>query len=351
MVRYAPRAECRALAVLALAAVAAVSMVALPLAGGLVLGALVAVALQPLYRSLLRHVDSAVLAAIACCAVASSALVVALGTVVFLLVVEGGRMAKDLPGALGAHGPVQQFVDGLARRVAPLGISSHDLVDRARQAAEALAGESGRIAAAGTSFVADALLGVVFMVLTMYTILRHGPALARFLVDLSPLRPRFTRHLLGKLRETARSVFLGTLVVGIAQGLLAGVGYAVSGVPAAGVFGALTAVASVLPGFGTLLVWVPAGVSLLATGHAVGGAAELAWGTFVVVAACDGVLRPKLVGRGADLPFVPTMIGIFGGLALFGALGFLLGPLLVGFGISILHLYRRCRRAGQPVAA
>jgi predicted PurR-regulated permease PerM len=175
-------------------------------------------------------------------------------------------------------------------------------------------------------------------------VLRYGAALARFLVDLSPLRPRFTHYLLVQLRETGRSVFVGTLVVGVAQGLLAAVGYAVSGVPSAGVFGALTAIASVVPAFGTLLVWVPAGIYLLATGHAVAGVGELAWGTFVVVGACDFLLRPKLVGQGANVAFVPSMIGIFGGLELFGPLGFLFGPLLVGMALVTLHLYRRCRR-------
>ena len=109
-------------------------------------------------------------------------------------------------------------------------------------------------------------------------------------------------------------------------------------------FGAITAVASLVPVFGTMLVWVPAGVVLMATGHVGAGIFELVWGSLAVVALCDYLVRPKLVGSGETMSTWMTFVALFGGIKLFGFVGFLLGPLLVGIAIAALRLYERTRR-------
>ena len=103
------------------------------------------------------------------------------------------------------------------------------------------------------------------------------------------------------------------MLTGLAQGLFAAVGYRIAGVPEPAFFGAATAVASLLPGVGTMLVWVPAGIFLLATGHPGGGVLELIWERLVVVGVSDYVIRPRLVGRGGTMPAMLTFAALFGG--------------------------------------
>jgi predicted PurR-regulated permease PerM len=186
---------------------------------------------------------------------------------------------------------------------------------------------------------------MAFMGLTCFFMLQRWARFEHLVESLSPLEPHKTLELIVDARALGKEVMLGTVIVGLMQGLLAGIGYAIFGVPHAALFGALTAVASAIPGLGTLFLWVPAGGYLFATGHPGAGIGLLAWGAFMIVAACDGILRPKLVGRGASgMGFLPTLIGLFGGIELFGLIGLLLGPFLVGMSLSALRLYGRERK-------
>jgi predicted PurR-regulated permease PerM len=128
-------------------------------------------------------------------------------------------------------------------------------------------------------------------------------------------------------------------VTGLAQGLLAAVGYAIAGVPEPAFFGAATAVASLIPAVGTLLVWVPTGIFLVATGHAAKGVLELVWGGLVVVGVSDYVIRPALVGRHSAMPALFTFAALFGGVEAFGLIGLILGPLMMALSFSLLRLF------------
>ena len=152
-----------------------------------------------------------------------------------------------------------------------------------------------------------------------------------------------TKQLVGHFRVLGREIVLGTVIVGLIQGVLAGAAYFVLHVPQPAFFGAMTAVASVLPAIGTTLVWAPIGVYLITTGHVGAGVADLVWGAFIVVTFADGILRPKLVGERSKMGLLPSLIGLFGGVELFGFIGLLLGPTLVGMSLAILRLYAQER--------
>jgi predicted PurR-regulated permease PerM len=139
-------------------------------------------------------------------------------------------------------------------------------------------------------------------------------------------------------------VVVGNIGTGIVQGAIAGVGYGIARVPAPAFLGAITAVAALVPAFGTLLVWVPAGLVLVWSGRFAAGVFVFFWGAFAVVGFCDSVLRPKLVGRGERTSMWLTFVALFGGIKLFGFVGFLLGPLIMGMAMAALRLYERTRK-------
>jgi predicted PurR-regulated permease PerM len=159
-----------------------------------------------------------------------------------------------------------------------------------------------------------------------------------------PINPRHTRRLVREIRRLGHAVIIGNFGTGAVQGVIGGIGYAIAHVPQAPLLGALTALASLVPAVGTLLVWVPAGVILLAMGHSAAGIFLLLWGVLAISSFCDYVVRPRLVGGSETMSSWMTLVALFGGLKVFGFVGVLLGPMLVGIAIECLRIYERTRR-------
>ena len=102
----------------------------------------------------------------------------------------------------------------------------------------------------------------------------------------------------------------------------------------------MTALASLVPAIGTLLVWIPMGLFLIATGHPGAGALELVWGALVVGIATDYIIRPKLVGSDNGVPTLLTFIALFGGAEVFGLLGLVVGPVIVTLAVALIRTYQ-----------
>jgi predicted PurR-regulated permease PerM len=131
------------------------------------------------------------------------------------------------------------------------------------------------------------------------------------------------------------------VVTGVVQGLLAGAGYWLTSVPEPAFFGALTAMASLIPGVGTLLVWVSIGVTQVLSGHVGQGLVELVYSALTVGVACDYLIRPRLVGSEPGVPSIFTFIALFGGVEVFGVIGLILGPVTMTLSLAILRIYEQ----------
>lgn len=332
------RAEDRALAVAATVAVLVIGYVAAPVAVGILTGALTAFVLQPLYERIRQRTRRPRLAALVCVGVSGVTIAGTCALVGYLLVSRGAFLAGKLVASLGPGGDGRVLVDRFTAKLAPFGIRGEDLSTRLRDAAsglvESAAGMVATVAATTFSF----LLALLFLVLTTHFVLRHGTALDARMEDMFPVHPRHTRALVAEIRKVGRQTLLGTIVTGLAQGVLAYLGYLVTGLPEAAFFGALTAVASLLPGVGTLLVWVPCGIFLLLMGHGAAGIVLLVWGGLVVVGVSDYIIRPRLVGHG-KMPVFLTFAALFGGVEVFGVSGLLWGPLLISLAVAVLRIH------------
>jgi predicted PurR-regulated permease PerM len=191
-------------------------------------------------------------------------------------------------------------------------------------------------AAALAGATLNAALLLFFTIMTTYFVLRHWPELVKRAERLSPLHPAHTRSVLAEFQRVGEEVFIGTLLTGLAQGVLAGIGYAIAGAPEAALLGALTAICSLVPAIGTLLVWAPVGVGLTIAGHVFAGIFVLVWGVV-----CDYVIRPRLVGGTGHVPTLVTFISLFGGVAVFGLLGLIVGPVIASVALALLQTYDR----------
>jgi len=341
--RDATSGEYRGLGVLAVVAALVFLSIAIPVGTGVFLGMLVAFTIYPVHVALRRRTGRSNLSAFICAALAWAGLTGGVGGVFYLLIDQGIALARQLPTALAPDGALDRTANTVSEKLSAFGVHSEVLDHHLHHAAEEAASYAAGFARMAMSWTLSLTVTLFFTTVTVFCVLSRWARLAHWAEALLPLRPIHTQQLLLELRHLGREIMLGTVVVGLIQGALGAVAYAALGVPMPWFFGAMTAVASTLPVFGTMLVWAPLGAYLIATGHTGAGVAELLWGFFVVVTLSDGFLRPAVVGRHSNLGFLPALIGIFGGIELFGFVGLLLGPTLVGVAIAVLRLYARGR--------
>lgn len=225
-----------------------------------------------------------------------------------------------------------------------------DILTRAGQAV----GFLSRLLIGGLSSVTSGTLNFLFMLgvmlYAMYFFLEQGGRLVDRILWYLPLEDAEERLLLDKFRSVTRATLKGTAVIGLLQGTLAGLAFAVAGVPSALFWGALMVVLSVIPGIGTGLVWIPASVILAAGGKPMAGALLAAF-CGGIVGSIDNVLRPRLVGQDTKLPDLLILLSTLGGVAMFGMLGLIVGPILAALFVTVWEIYGRMFAAILPPGA
>ncbi len=341
------RSELRALTWAALLAVAAIAYVAEPLGLGLLLGTLLAFVVQPLNGRLERWVGPRA-GALLTTALATVLVTGAIAGLVWMLAAKGAVHLSELIAALGPGAPGGGALATLGRWASRLGFSPEEVPERARAWTEAAAARLAGNASALLSVTTSTLLTLFFMMLALHFVLRQPQLVVRAALAVLPLRPEWTSELFNEFRRVGKTTLFGALVTGVAQGLLATLGYWIAGVPDPIFYGGVTAVVSLVPAVGTTLVWAPVGLVWIFTGHPVGGTFELIWGALVVVGVSDYVIRPRLVGGENELPALLTFVSLFGGVEAFGLKGLIVGPVLMSLGVAVLRLYAREARGAAP---
>lgn len=191
------------------------------------------------------------------------------------------------------------------------------------------------------------LFDVFLIIVTMFFLYRDGDRLREFAVKWSPLPDRYDESILAKLELAIASVVKGSLTTAAVQGILVGAGFTVFDVPNPILWGVVASVAALIPLLGTALITMPAAVALFLMGHA-GAGLGLALYALVVVGLSDNVLNPLLMRRGIDIhPFL-ILLSVFGGLAYFGPVGFIAGPVILAFFFTLLDIYPSIMK-GRPI--
>ena len=189
-----------------------------------------------------------------------------------------------------------------------------------------------------TTGTAIFLLDLFVMLYAMFFFLRDGQKIVEKIFYYTPLNHQEEARLLQRFTSVTRATIKGTLVIGVIQGTLGGLGFWAAGIEGAAFWGTLMTVLSVVPGIGSALIWVPGVVYLYITGHALAGTLLLIW-CAAVISTIDNVLRPTLVGKDAKIPDLLILIGTLGGLYLFGPIGFIVGPIVCGLFLTVLDIY------------
>lgn len=169
--------------------------------------------------------------------------------------------------------------------------------------------------------------------------LRDSDKLIRFVSGLSPLNREKERIIINQFKGITDSIVYGLFVVGLIQGILLGLGLLIFGIENALVLTILAIFLSVLPVLGPYLIWIPITVYLFSTGQIWIAVLYFLY-NLIVVSTLDNVLRSYIVARKTDISSGIILLGIVGGVLVFGMMGILLGPLILGYLVTLLRSYR-----------
>ena len=172
----------------------------------------------------------------------------------------------------------------------------------------------------------------------LFFLLMDGHKLVEKILYYLPLGNDDEQRMLDRFTSVTRATVKGTFLIGILQGVLNGIAFAVAGVPYSVFWGAVMAVLSVIPSVGSALIWMPAAAILLAQGHFVAGGGLLIY-CGLVVGSLDNVLRPILVGKDTQMHELMIFFSTLGGIIVFGFVGIIIGPLIASLMITVWEIY------------
>jgi predicted PurR-regulated permease PerM len=189
----------------------------------------------------------------------------------------------------------------------------------------------------------------VFLYVSYFFLIDGKNLIDRILYYL-PLEEDNKKRLLYRFTSVSRATLKGTALIGGIQGILAGLAFGVAGIEAAVFWGTVMTALSIIPAVGSALIWIPASIILAAGGsYFKAGALVLFCG--LVVGSLDNVLRPMLVGKDTQMHDLMIFLGTMGGIALFGIVGFIIGPIIAALFVTIWDIYGEVFKVYLPAPA
>ncbi len=187
--------------------------------------------------------------------------------------------------------------------------------------------------------LAEIAIGVTLLVFLLYYILKDGERFVKWVRDTTPLPSDIQKQLYARVNKTTWAVIKGHVLVAVVQGLVAGLGLAITGVPNYAFWTFIMVILGFIPIIGTVVVWLPAAAYLFAINQSAAAIFLFLYGT-VVVGLTDNILRPIAVDRGSNLHPAVIIIGVIGGVYIFGAAGLFIGPIMLGIFKAILLVFK-----------
>ena len=219
------------------------------------------------------------------------------------------------------------------------------VADQASQVVNAGAGLVAGWISGITSSLLEFVLDFAIALYAMFFFLKDGPSQLRTVLSYLPFSKSENDRLLARFMSVSRATLKGTLLIGLIQGTINGLGFWLVGLPAPVFWGAVMIVLSVVPAIGGALVWAPAAIYLALSGHLL-----LA---VILLGICGGIsgtidnlLRPRLVGRDTRMPDLLILISTLGGLGLFGVAGLVVGPLVAALFLTMWEILGEVYRPG-----
>lgn len=337
--------------ILLLVATILVALVAKPIITGLFIAAVLTGVLWPLHERLTHKLHgrrnlSALIWVFAVVVVLLGP-TVAFSTVAIKEAIAGYHFLSSALKSEGVEGLVARLPDWL-ERMARFALEHLPVVEGGGLA-DKVGAQSGKAAAAVAATISATgaiVFQAVMMLIALYFLLLEGDVFVAWLDDLLPLAPGQTRELLVEFKRTSFAVIVSTGVTAGVQAAAALIGYLIARVPHPFFFAGVTFFVAFIPAVGAGAVGLVAALVLFATGHPY-AAIFLALWAMLVVGLVDNLIKPILIKRGMEMRGAVVFFSLIGGLAAFGSVGLLLGPLVVSFFLALLRLYERDFKAAK----
>jgi predicted PurR-regulated permease PerM len=211
---------------------------------------------------------------------------------------------------------------------------------------QTMAGDAAKYFSKIVTGSAWAVVELLLTLFVLFFIFRDRGRATHSLRSLVPLSEKETDEVIKRVSDTIHATIYGTLVVALVQGALGGLMFWWLGLPAPILWGAVMALLAIVPVLGAFVVWVPAAIFLAMNGEMGKALILTVWGG-VVVSLIDNLLYPILVGNRLRMHTVPVFFAIVGGLMFFGAVGLVLGPVVLALTIAAIDIWRRRTAMGQ----
>jgi predicted PurR-regulated permease PerM len=327
------------------AATALIIAVALPLWRPVLVAAVLAGTLSPLYESAVRRLGGRRSFGAALFTAATVILILIpvalLATIAVREATQVVGLARDIIASEGIKGLIARApdpIEGWLHRLVKLLPAGSDRAESpfaagGRWALGALSGALAVLALFGLRFV--------LMLIALFFLLRDGPALVDWFIGATPLAPERVRAMMREFRVVARSVVGANFITAAAQAAVATLGFAIGRAPSPIFFGLLCLFSSLIPTVGTTLVTFPVAGLVLLLGHPWSALFLALWGA-AVVGMIDNFLRPMLI-RGEDQHSALVFFSLIGAISAFGAAGLFVGPLALAFFLAVVRTRRRER--------
>ncbi|MFO7806836.1 MAG: AI-2E family transporter [Candidatus Moraniibacteriota bacterium] len=180
---------------------------------------------------------------------------------------------------------------------------------------------------------------LVVMFFSLYYFFKDGEALLKKMMKVSPLSTKQEKKLLERFEAISKATIKGTLIIAVIQGALMGLTFWAVGVSAPVFWAIITVIISIIPLLGAVLVWLPIGLVMLLLGNIWQAIVIFAIGG-IIVSSVDNFLRPKLVEGQTSLHPLLVFLSTLGGLAVFGPMGFIIGPVIISLLLALLEIYQ-----------
>jgi predicted PurR-regulated permease PerM len=306
--------------------------------------AVFAIVFLPLYQKLLKRLKyRGVTAALMC--VLIIVLIIGPFAYLFIALVEEGAKAVAKINALHDSGQLDAYLnfelpwvktitEQLSEYIDVSQFNLNNLVkDAADNVGSFLFSQTGWVISNGTRF----LFYFGLMIFTMYYFFKDGEEVVKQVKTLVPLPREQVNRIFRQLREVIYATMYGGVVVALLQGLLGGILFAIFGIASPVFWGAVMALLSIIPFVGAFIIYIPAGLILIFNGSYISGILVIAIGT-VVVSQVDNIVRPLLVSGKTEMHPLLLFFSMLGGVALFGLLGVVLGPLIAAIFVTLLQI-------------
>lgn len=182
---------------------------------------------------------------------------------------------------------------------------------------------------------------------TVYYLLKDSPKMINYFKEVVPIRKDHRENIIAKANEITYAVIYGTFLTALIQGTLAGIGFLIFGFKAWIILGLLSIIASMIPFIGPPVVWVPAVLIKIIEGTTTSNnllilqAVGMIVYALLIVGTIDNIIKPKIIGQRSNVHPVVILLGIFGGLAVFGIVGIVAGPLILALTETFIQILRK----------